>query len=258
MAIDGLKLLGNYSFALNSDPSDPFFHICWRRQSCSSCLTGDVACSWCAIVSQRLPLLIKYQLPAQFSRTILATLIIDTYSVLASPFLLFFTCHLRDVRFILCALASPAARMGRVQGLFYPSSRSSTCVPNPSRFPIFAPIGSSIICPLGSKERWEMRALPFGCDASTLTVLSVIVAMLGTLALGGVVVGVVWLVRRTRRWKEAEYERIDGEEQGSSAWQSWDLGLASIVGLFPYWSRMGDQTEAEEGEDAAETRPLLE
>jgi len=33
-----------------TDTSDPLFHVCWRRQSCSSCLAGDVACSWCAIV----------------------------------------------------------------------------------------------------------------------------------------------------------------------------------------------------------------
>ncbi|KOS45116.1 hypothetical protein ACN38_g3968 [Penicillium nordicum] len=44
-------LEGNSSFLNNPDPSDPLFHVCWGRQSCSSCLTGDVACSWCAIVS---------------------------------------------------------------------------------------------------------------------------------------------------------------------------------------------------------------
>lgn len=99
-----------------------------------------------------------------------------------------------------------------------------------------------------------MRALPFGCNASTLTVLSVVVAVLGTLALGAAVVGGVWLVRRTRRrWKETEYERID-EERDSFAWS---LVLAFIVGLFPFWSQMGRQNEAE-GDDAAATRPLLE
>ncbi|KAJ6143277.1 hypothetical protein N7471_002730 [Penicillium samsonianum] len=175
--------LRNSSFLNNPDPSDPVFHACWGRQSCSSCLTGDIACSWCAI--------------------------------------------------------------------------SSTCVPNPSLVPIFAPFGSENICPLGSKERWELRATPFGCHASTLTVLSVIVSVLGTLALGIVGVGLVWLVRWTRwRWKEVEYEQPDEEGQGSSRWRSWGLGLASFVGLFPQWSRTEGQSEVE-GEEA-ETRPLLE
>ncbi|KAJ5482048.1 hypothetical protein N7475_000860 [Penicillium sp. IBT 31633x] len=184
--MENFELLGNHSFPLNSpQSSDPLFHVCWRRQSCSSCLTGDVACSWCAI--------------------------------------------------------------------------TSTCVPNPSRVPIFAPLGSSNICPLGSKERWEMRASPFGCNASTVTVLSVIVAVLGTLAFGGTMAGLVWLVRRTRRhWKETEYQRIESEEEGSSGWQAWDSRLASLVGLLPYWGQTRYPTEVMDGEDEAESRPLLE
>ncbi|KAJ5419242.1 uncharacterized protein N7487_002792 [Penicillium crustosum] len=173
-------LEGNSSILKNPDPSDPLFHVCWGRQSCSSCLTGDVACSWCAI--------------------------------------------------------------------------SSTCVPNPSWVPIFAPLGSENICPLGSKERWELRAKPFGCHASTVTVLSVIGAVLTTLMLGVVGVGLVWLVYRTRRrWKEVEYGELDEEGQRSSKWRGWDLGVASFVGLFPQRSRTESQPQAEE-----EIRPLLE
>ncbi|KAJ5862762.1 hypothetical protein N7455_006830 [Penicillium solitum] len=173
-------LEGNSSFLNNLDPSDPLFHVCWGRQSCSSCLTGGVACSWCAI--------------------------------------------------------------------------SSTCVPNPSRVPIFAPFGSENICPLGSKERWELRAMPFGCNASTVTVLAVIGAVLTTLVLGVVGVGLVWLVCRTRRrWKEVEYEELDEEGQRSSRWRGWCLGLGSFVGLFPQRSRTERQPEVDE-----ETRPLLE
>ncbi|KAJ5182200.1 hypothetical protein N7449_012347 [Penicillium cf. viridicatum] len=172
--------MDNSSFLNNPDPSDPLFHVCWGRQSCSSCLTGDVACSWCAI--------------------------------------------------------------------------SSTCVPNPSLVPIFAPFGSENICPLGSKERWELRAMPFGCHASTVTVVSAMGAVLATLALGVVGVGLVWLVRRTRRrWKEVEYEELDEGGQRSSRWRGWDLGLASFVGLFTQWSRTEGQPEVEE-----EIRPLLE
>jgi hypothetical protein len=31
---------------------DSLFYVCWRRQSCSSCLEGDIRCSWCPIVGQ--------------------------------------------------------------------------------------------------------------------------------------------------------------------------------------------------------------
>ncbi|KAJ5561875.1 hypothetical protein N7535_003662 [Penicillium sp. DV-2018c] len=159
-----IELLGNHSIPLkNHEPDDPLFHACWRRQSCSYCLTGDIPCSWCAIVGQ-------------------------TVSSMDLP------------------------RRKLTIGL-YPT-QSSTCVPNPSRIPILAPIGSSGICPLGSKEEWELRAIPFGCHASTLTVLSVTVAVLGTLALVGMMVGMMWLVRWIRwRWKEDDYEQIDVEEQ---------------------------------------------
>jgi hypothetical protein len=81
-------------------------------------------------------------------------------------------------------------------------------------------------------------------------------AVLAILALGVVGVGLVWLVRRARwRWKEAEYGRADEEEQGSSRWRGWILGVGSFVGLFPQSSRTEGQTEVEE---EAETRPLLE
>lgn len=96
--------------------------------------------------------------------------------------------------------------------------------------------------------------MPFGCHASTMTVLSVMGAVLMTLVLGVVGVGLVWLVRRTRRrWKEVEYEELDGEGQRSSRRRGWDLGLASFVGLFPVYSRTEGQPEDEE-----EIRPLLE
>lgn len=95
--------------------------------------------------------------------------------------------------------------------------------------------------------------MPFGCHASTMTVLSVMGAVLMTLVLGVVGVGLVWLVRLTRRrWKEVEYEELDEEGQRSSRRRVWDLGLASFVGLFPVCSRTEGQPEDEE------IRPLLE
>ncbi|RAL10402.1 uncharacterized protein BO97DRAFT_372507, partial [Aspergillus homomorphus CBS 101889] len=72
---------------------------------------------------------------------------------------------------------------------------SSTCVPNPSRFPILAPFGSSGICPLGPKERWELRALPFGCQVSTITFLTAVGAVVGTVAAFGLGVVLVWFCR---------------------------------------------------------------
>lgn len=118
------------------------------------------------------------------------------------------------------------------------------------RVPILAPIRSTDICPLGSKERWELRAQPLGCYASTLTVLSVIVSVLGVLALGVLGVVLVWCVRQAqRRWKDSEYEGID-----SSRWRDFGL-IVSFVSLFPGWA--SSQGDTENGEDA-ERRPLLE
>ncbi|KAJ5620465.1 hypothetical protein N7510_004449 [Penicillium lagena] len=168
------------------DASDPLFHVCWRRQSCSSCLSGDVACSWCPI--------------------------------------------------------------------------SSTCVPNPARLPIFSPIRSSHLCPLGSKERWELRAAPFGCNVSTLTVLSVLVAVLSSLALAGLVYLVVWAVQRLRsRWKDAQYERLDdgqGLEPTSCGCQDWGL-LAWLLSLVGGQGQDQAQASGEPEEENNETSPLL-
>ncbi|GFN19017.1 metallopeptidase Mip1 [Aspergillus tubingensis] len=116
--------------SFTSTSTDPLFYLCWRRQSCNTCLKGDVPCSWCAV--------------------------------------------------------------------------SSTCVPNPSLLPILSPLHSSQICPLGSKERWELRAIPFGCHVSTTTFLTGVVGVLGTLAVLGLIALGVWVGRGVRRrggWK---------------------------------------------------------
>ncbi|KAJ6109228.1 hypothetical protein N7486_001462 [Penicillium sp. IBT 16267x] len=190
MALD--EQPNNISALTESDDSDPLFYLCWRRQSCSECLTDEVSCSWCAI--------------------------------------------------------------------------SSTCVPNPGRFPILAPIGSDQICPLGSKERWELRARPLGCNASTLTVLSVIISISGTLALLAIVVLIVWFVKRVRRrLKQTEYVRLDDETQ-DSPWLGW-LNWASLFSFAGLVSQGETQTQtqgqganqalAEEGQEDPETQPLL-
>ncbi|KAJ5658645.1 uncharacterized protein N7484_002294 [Penicillium longicatenatum] len=143
---------------------------------------------------------------------------------------------------------------------------SSTCVPNPGRIPILAPIGSDQICPLGSKERWELRARPLGCNASTLTVLSVMISISGTLALFAISVLIIWLVKRVRRrMKQTEYERLDEDSQ-NSPWLGW-LDWASLFSLGGLFSQGETQTEtqgqganqalADEGQEDPETRPLL-
>jgi hypothetical protein len=84
-------------------------------------------------------------------------------------------------------------------------------------------------------------------------VLSVVVAVLGTLTLGGMGVLLVWFVRRVRRrWKEAEYEGLD-----PSKWR--DLGfVAPVAGLFPGLGRSQRRGEVDDDAESAETRPLLD
>jgi len=84
----------------------------------------------------------------------------------------------------------------------YPCSwcaTSQACVPNTVfeyPFGILSPIQSSEICPLAWRERWEMRARPFSCRCSTMTFISVVVAVLATLL--GVLL--LWLVAKLGRW----------------------------------------------------------
>lgn len=69
----------------------------------------------------------------------------------------------------------------------YPCSwcaTSQTCVPNTIYaypFGILSPLESADICPLAWRERWELRARPFSCRCSSMTFVSVVVAVLATL-----------------------------------------------------------------------------
>ncbi|KAE8158472.1 hypothetical protein BDV40DRAFT_19235 [Aspergillus tamarii] len=95
-------------------------------------------------------------------------------------------------------------------------SVTSTCVPNPTRFPILAPLSSSNICPLGSKERWELRAMPFGCNVSTFTFLTAVVSVLGTLATIALGYFVLWAAKRLRRsWGQGKLG------SGHTDWSAW-------------------------------------
>jgi hypothetical protein len=83
---------------------------------------------------------------------------------------------------------------------------SQTCIPNEVfnwPFSILAPIKTENVCPLGWRERWEMRSKPFSCRCSSMTFVSVVVAILATLV--GVLV--LWLLAGLvrfllRKWKQ--------------------------------------------------------
>lgn len=114
--------------------------------------------------------------------------------------------------------------------------------------------------------------MPFGCNVSTLTFLSVIGTVVGMVILVGMGVVGFCLVRLVRRrWKESDYERLHGRGF---------LGiglLASVSGLMFGWRGERERVsrasgmdggegdgegdgEGEEGLDEgdSETRPLLE
>ena len=72
---------------------------------------------------------------------------------------------------------------------------SSTCVANPARLHLLAPIFHPGVCPL-KDERWELRAKLLGCKVSALTFLSVIVSVAATL----VTLVIVWGLSLLSRW----------------------------------------------------------
>lgn len=107
-----------------------------------------------------------------------------------------------------------------------------------------------------------MRALPLGCHVSTLTFLGVVVAVVAALAVVGIGYLVIRLVSRMRRrWKETQYERLDGQEEGSRCW-CLDLGwiVSLLGGLFqrnPEEPQTERQDTLEEGQVDDESSPLL-
>lgn len=79
---------------------------------------------------------------------------------------------------------------------------SSTCIPNETPLGILGPIWNPGVCPI-SDERWELRAKGLGCKVSTLTFLSVLVAILATIAVACWIWAAVsiWAWSR-RRWRK--------------------------------------------------------
>lgn len=129
-------------------------------------------------------------------------------------------------------------------------TKSSTCVPNPNTFPILAPINSSTICPLGDKERWELRATPFGCDVSTITFLTAVVTIISTLLVVGLVFMAVWAWKRVMGWyQEGKFaEWRDGVFGTRSSW-----GGDSDVD----YGREEEEGDLDDDLDDRERRPLL-
>lgn len=91
----------------------------------------------------------------------------------------------------------------------YPCSwceTSQVCVPNtvfPYPFGILAPLKTDEVCPMRWRERWELRARPFSCRCSSMTFVSVLVAVLATLL--GVLL--IWLAFKLGRWAARAWRR---------------------------------------------------
>jgi len=125
---------------------------------------------------------------------------------------------------------------------------SQVCVPNDNfRFPfaILAPIKYENICPLAWRERWEMRAKPFSCRCSTMTLMSVVVAILCTLA--GVLL--MWLLTLFGKWM---YRKWGNRQPGWWRFWTWRPSLPALL----IWWRTKDQGRPSMGDE--ERRPLLE
>ncbi|CAK7246032.1 MAG: hypothetical protein STHCBS139747_007654 [Sporothrix thermara] len=80
---------------------------------------------------------------------------------------------------------------------------SATCVPNDHLVPALAPAWEGdLMCPYWA-ERWEVRTRPLGCQVSTITSLTALVAGALTLAVVLQTWAIVLVVRklRQRRWQ---------------------------------------------------------
>ncbi|KAF3480185.1 uncharacterized protein GIQ15_05532 [Arthroderma uncinatum] len=101
---------------------------------------------------------------------------------------------------------------------------SSTCVANASPFPLLAPLTSEKICPLGPKERWEIRTRPFGCRVSTASFLTSLVSVMSTIAL--VLIGYaayqMWVAKKRAEEERQEQEREEqnGHQYGNGPYGS--------------------------------------
>jgi len=128
---------------------------------------------------------------------------------------------------------------------------SQVCVPNDYLsypFGILAPIKHEDICPLSWRERWEMRAKPFSCRCSTMTLMSVVIAVVATL------VGVlsIYLTTLLSKWLRRKWK---ARQEGW--WKVRSRPWRPRKGWFAGWIGPGSRLKAKVGEDE-ERRPLLD
>lgn len=127
---------------------------------------------------------------------------------------------------------------------------SQACVPNSQHgtlIPILAPIRNEDICPLGWRERWELRSRPFGCRCSTMTFMSVVVAVLSTM----IGIFLIWSMVNLGKWAVRKWRK-----RGKEWWRVDRIRLK--IHRFPGWPNRQalPQEQADDREDT-ERRPLL-
>ena len=125
---------------------------------------------------------------------------------------------------------------------------SQACVPNAHHFPILAPIRNENICPLGWRERWEMRAKPFSCRCSTMTFMSVVVSVLSTLA--GVLL--LWIF-----WKLGVWARRRWSTRHSGWWKREGQKWTTRTMICGRRQKDAESTSAAQANTEEERRPLL-
>jgi hypothetical protein len=116
-------------------------------------------------------------------------------------------------------------------------------VPNIALVPILAPVTNPDVCPFWD-ERWEVRTRPLGCYVSTITFLTCLGSVFGTLLVLLLMVGISRGVRfmgRVWRGREEGWWRLyDRNWNCRPSWRIW-RGGRGVVG----------------SEENGETRPLL-
>lgn len=140
--------------------------------------------------------------------------------------------------------------------------QSSTCVPNPSaKYPLLAPIDYPDICPLGAKERWELRARGLGCNVSTRNFLSVVVAVISSFVLVGLIALVFYVLSKMIGWcmerRSRSRDRRGGRRNhlGIIFYRGMDGDRVDIIEEETGHGRAGRMSQ--DGVSIDETSPLL-
>jgi len=118
---------------------------------------------------------------------------------------------------------------------------SQTCVPNTVvgyPFGILAPIRTDTICPLGWRERWELRAKPFSCRCSSMTFVSVVVSVLATL----VALLLIWMGVKLGQW-------------GAKRWKARQACRWRMTNWTPRWFRRLKSGNKRDAATETEQRP---